>query len=125
MRILIPTIGSRGDVQPFIALAQGLIDAGHAATLASHPVMQTLVESHGVPFAPIGPNIDLTEEVAAVRRRSRNAAAGLVRAMRFRSTSWSSRKPISSRSAGRPTWWWCPLRARRARTKPSSLACPT
>jgi hypothetical protein len=24
MRIVIPTIGSRGDVQPFIALAQGL-----------------------------------------------------------------------------------------------------
>jgi sterol 3beta-glucosyltransferase len=46
MRIVIPTIGSRGDVQPFIALAQGLAHAGHVVTLASHPVMKMLVETH-------------------------------------------------------------------------------
>ena len=82
-KILIPTIGSRGDVQPFIALAQGLTAAGHIATLASHPVMRSLVESHGVMFAPIGPDIDLAREVAAVRHRSRNVIVGLVRGMRF------------------------------------------
>jgi UDP:flavonoid glycosyltransferase YjiC (YdhE family) len=83
MRIVLPTIGSRGDVQPFIALAQGLIRTGHSVRLASHPVMRGLVESHGVPFAPIGPDIDLGQEAAAIRRRSRNVAVGLVRAMRF------------------------------------------
>jgi UDP:flavonoid glycosyltransferase YjiC (YdhE family) len=31
MRVVIPTIGSRGDVQPFIALAQGLDRAGLAS----------------------------------------------------------------------------------------------
>jgi len=51
MRIVIPTIGSRGDVQPFIALAQGLERAGHTVTLMSHPVMRALVESHSVEFA--------------------------------------------------------------------------
>jgi sterol 3beta-glucosyltransferase len=59
MKILIPTIGSRGDVQPFIALAQGLNQAGHQTVLASHPVMRILVESHGVIFELIGPDIDL------------------------------------------------------------------
>jgi sterol 3beta-glucosyltransferase len=83
MIILIPTIGTRGDVQPFIALAQGLICAGHTVTLASHPVMKNLVESHGIAFAPIGPDIDLAEETAAIRQRSRNAVIGLVRGMRF------------------------------------------
>jgi sterol 3beta-glucosyltransferase len=83
MRIVIPTIGSRGDVQPFIALAQGLAHAGHTVTLASHPVMKTLVESHGVSFAPIGPDIDLVWEVAEIRTRSRSEMAGLVRGMRF------------------------------------------
>ncbi|MBN1536467.1 MAG: glycosyltransferase [Anaerolineales bacterium] len=39
MHILIPTIGSRGDVQPFIALAEGLNKAEHNVTLASHPVI--------------------------------------------------------------------------------------
>jgi UDP:flavonoid glycosyltransferase YjiC (YdhE family) len=71
MNILIPTIGSRGDVQPFIALAQGLKRSGHKVTLASHPVMQALVERYGVPFAPIGPDIDLTQEVAAIRQAAR------------------------------------------------------
>jgi sterol 3beta-glucosyltransferase len=83
VNIVIPTIGSRGDVQPFLALAQGLIRTGHTVTLASHPVMRTLVETHGVAFAPIGPDIDLGQEVAAIRRRSRTLVVGLVRAMRF------------------------------------------
>ncbi len=83
MNIVIPTIGTRGDVQPFIALAQGLVASGHTLTLASHPVMKNLVESHGVSFAPIGPDIDLGEEVAAIRQHSRNIAIGLMRGMRF------------------------------------------
>ncbi len=83
MKILIPTIGSRGDVQPFIALSQGLANAGHNVTLASHPRMKTLVESHGVRFAPIGPDIDLAGEVAAIRSRARNTAMGLIQGMRF------------------------------------------
>lgn len=83
MKIVIPTIGSRGYVQPFIALAQGLERAGHTVTLASHPVMRALVESHGVSFAPMGPDIDLAQEVAAIRHRARNAAIGLIKAMRF------------------------------------------
>jgi UDP:flavonoid glycosyltransferase YjiC (YdhE family) len=83
MRIAIPTIGSRGDVQPFIALAQGLAGAGHTVTLASHPPMKPLVQSHGVTFLPIGPDIDLARKFAAIRQSSRSAAAGLVRAMRF------------------------------------------
>lgn len=83
MKIVIPTIGSRGDVQPFIALAQGLLRAGHDASLASHPVMKRLVEAHGVRFAPIGPDINLAEEVAAIRHQARNAAIGLIQGMRF------------------------------------------
>lgn len=83
MRIAIPTIGSRGDIQPFIALAQGLMYAGHAVTLASHPVMKVLVQSHGVAFAPIGPDIDLARQVAAIRHHARNAIIGLIQGMRF------------------------------------------
>jgi sterol 3beta-glucosyltransferase len=45
--------------------------------------MKPLVQSHDVAFHPIGPNIDLAREFAAIRQSSRSAAAGLVRAMRF------------------------------------------
>ena len=47
MNVVIPTIGTRGDVQPYIALALGLVKAGHTATLATHPCMRGLVESFG------------------------------------------------------------------------------
>jgi UDP:flavonoid glycosyltransferase YjiC (YdhE family) len=83
MKIIIPTIGTRGDVQPFIALAQGLDRAGHTVTLVSHPVMRILVESHNVTFAPMGPDIDLGQEAAAIRARSPNVVMGLIRVMRF------------------------------------------
>ena len=83
MRILIPTIGSRGDVQPFIALAQGLARNGHEVTLATHPLMRTLVETHGVSFSPIGPDIDMAREMATIRHRTRNSASGLIQSMRF------------------------------------------
>lgn len=83
MRIAIPTIGTRGDVQPFIALAQSLVSTGHAVTLGSHPLMRELVETHGVVFAPMGPDIDLGREVAAIRHKARNPVSGLIQAMRF------------------------------------------
>lgn len=83
MNIMIPTIGTRGDVQPFIALAQGLAPAGHKVTILSHPVMRNLVESHGVTFAPLGPDVDMDEVSATIRQRSRNPWAGMVHAMRF------------------------------------------
>ncbi len=64
MRILIPTIGSRGDVQPYINLAQGLREAGHSVRLASNPTVGALVESHGVPFVPVGRPVDMGAEGA-------------------------------------------------------------
>jgi sterol 3beta-glucosyltransferase len=83
MKVILPSIGTRGDVEPMIALAQALSRAGHTARILSHPVMCKLVESYGVSFAPIGPDIDLDEVTAAIRQRSRNAWAGLMHAMRF------------------------------------------
>ena len=50
MRIAIITIGSRGDVQPYIALGQGLIKAGHTVRLATHQDFEAFVKSHGLEF---------------------------------------------------------------------------
>lgn len=83
MKIIIPTIGSRGDVQPYIALALGLQGAGHAVTLATHPAMCKLVDSYGVQFAPVGPDIDIGHETAIIRGRSPNWLTGFMRVMRF------------------------------------------
>jgi sterol 3beta-glucosyltransferase len=41
VKSIIATIGTRGDEQPYLALATGLQRAGHEGTLASHPVMRS------------------------------------------------------------------------------------
>jgi sterol 3beta-glucosyltransferase len=51
MRILLATVGSRGDVEPYVALARGL--AGHEVTVATHEPFRTFVEDHGAGFAPL------------------------------------------------------------------------
>ncbi|KAI8995413.1 hypothetical protein BD414DRAFT_435240 [Trametes punicea] len=48
------TIGSRGDVQPYIALAKGLIADGHRVRIATHGEFKEWVESHGIEFGYVG-----------------------------------------------------------------------
>jgi len=56
MRIAIITIGSRGDVQPFVALGQGLIKAGHTVRLVTHQDFEAFVKSYGLEFCLIRGN---------------------------------------------------------------------
>ena len=53
MKVLIMTLGTRGDVQPFIALARGLLAAGHEAVLAAPQRFAGFAAGHGVPFAGV------------------------------------------------------------------------
>jgi hypothetical protein len=46
--------GTRGDVQPFLALALGLQKDGHRVRLATHAIFKDYVESYGVQFFPMG-----------------------------------------------------------------------
>lgn len=83
MNIIIPTIGTRGDVQPYIALALELQKTGHSVILATHPCLGKLVRSYGVPFSAIGPDIDLDKETVKIRGKSSNWILGFLRTMRF------------------------------------------
>ena len=56
MQIAIIALGSRGDVQPYIALGRGLKKAGHAIRLIATQDFETLVKSHGLEFWPIRGN---------------------------------------------------------------------
>jgi sterol 3beta-glucosyltransferase len=53
LKITCLTIGSRGDVQPYIALCKGLIAEGHKPTIATHVEFKDWVESHGIIFKPV------------------------------------------------------------------------
>ena len=54
----IMAIGSRGDVQPYIALALGLMERGHGATVMAHENFKDFVGGYGVEFIPIRGNLE-------------------------------------------------------------------
>jgi sterol 3beta-glucosyltransferase len=53
LKITCLTIGSRGDVQPYVALCKGLLAEGHKPRIATHAEFQGWIESHGIEFAPV------------------------------------------------------------------------
>jgi sterol 3beta-glucosyltransferase len=57
MKIAITTLGTRGDLQPFIALALGLKDAGYDVVLISAKNEEEFVKSYGLKFFPL--NVDI------------------------------------------------------------------
>lgn len=54
LSIAILVAGTRGDVQPFIAIGQRLQRDGHRVRLATHAVFRNFVESNGLEFYPLG-----------------------------------------------------------------------
>ena len=53
MRVRIITIGSEGDVRPYVALGAGLCKAGHDVRVATHTGFEPLIREHGLDFAPV------------------------------------------------------------------------
>ena len=54
LNIVIQVVGSRGDVQPFIALGNELQKFGHRVRLATHAVFEQFVTDASLEFYPIG-----------------------------------------------------------------------
>ncbi len=57
MRIVLATSGSRGDVQPMIALSLGLINAGHDVRLVGPPEKKQWAEGLGCPYTGLGQDV--------------------------------------------------------------------
>ena len=57
MRVLLSTIGSRGDVQPLVALASQLRALRQEVRLCVPPDFRDWIESLGIPVTPIGPEV--------------------------------------------------------------------
>ncbi|EXK29115.1 hypothetical protein FOMG_14293 [Fusarium oxysporum f. sp. melonis 26406] len=54
LNIVIQVVGSRGDVQPFVALGTELKRHGHRVRLATHNTFESFVHDSGLEFYPIG-----------------------------------------------------------------------
>jgi rhamnosyltransferase subunit B len=64
VHVLMPTLGSSGDVNPFIALGLTLRARGHRATILTNPLFQPLIEAQGLGFLPVGRIEDIGSFIA-------------------------------------------------------------
>ena len=56
-RIVLTTFGSLGDLHPYLAIAIGLRQRGHSPIIATHGVYQSKVESEGIAFRAVAPDL--------------------------------------------------------------------
>lgn len=81
MRIVIQTLGSRGDVQPYVALGRALADRGHEVTVATASGFGGLVCGAGLRYHEIP--IDVRALIASPQTRAAmRSAKGFLAAMR-------------------------------------------
>ena len=59
VRVVLATVGSRGDVQPMLPLAQALVARGHIPLVAAPPNFESWVNSLGFEFAPLGADMQV------------------------------------------------------------------
>ncbi len=67
MLIAILALGSRGDVQPYIALAKALQQAGHKIRLLTHPNFKSLAQAHGLDYREMRGDIQAITESPEMR----------------------------------------------------------
>lgn len=80
MHVSIVTSGSRGDVQPYVALGRGLREAGHSVRVVTHEIFEPFVRHWDLDFALVRANPhDLMKEVIPAWRKAWKNPVGFVR----------------------------------------------
>ncbi|MDI7924420.1 glycosyltransferase [Ferirhizobium litorale] len=91
MRVAMHTFGTRGDVQPYVALAQELSRHGHSVQLAAPIQFESLVRERGICFSPLPGEIlallDTPEGKAAIAG-GHGFSAGLALLRHVRPLMW-------------------------------------
>jgi sterol 3beta-glucosyltransferase len=83
MKLVMITVGSRGEVEPCVTLGRALQAQGHEVIIATHPNYVDFVQSHGLTFALIDIDIDaFLSSDASPTRQSNNQLGMLVNAIR-------------------------------------------
>ncbi|NJC98925.1 MAG: glycosyltransferase family 1 protein [Anaerolineae bacterium] len=80
MRINLFAVGSRGDVQPAVALGIGLQKAGFDVQLSAFEEFRSLIEEHGLGFVPLGANVqELLNQYSGKKAFTGTALFGLLK----------------------------------------------
>ena len=84
-------IGSRGDVQPFVALSLGLLRKGNRVTLMAHENFRSFVQDHGIDFHPLaGSTEEILQSPEAVRHLQTGNTFRLLRSIHERGGKWQT-----------------------------------
>ncbi|MBL9169069.1 MAG: glycosyltransferase [Verrucomicrobiales bacterium] len=67
MRILLCSLGSHGDIHPYLALGRELVRRGHTVAFATSSFYQALVERQGIRFTSIRPEAPLDDPAIMAR----------------------------------------------------------
>jgi sterol 3beta-glucosyltransferase len=67
MKVTIFTLGSRGDVQPYVALAKGLTAKGHEAKIIADIGAESLVTAHGLAGCFLRPSLEELTDMSKFR----------------------------------------------------------
>jgi rhamnosyltransferase subunit B len=75
-KFLLTTLGSLGDLHPYIAVGLGLRQRGATVTIATSEVYRTKVEGEGLGFAPVRPDMSRVLEDPEIMRRAVDPLTG-------------------------------------------------
>lgn len=84
MKITIASIGSRGDVQPYIALGAGLQQLGHEIFLSAPAMFHDLIAAHGLRHLPVSVNPQRIIEHPSMQAASKSGNPFLLMRSMFR-----------------------------------------
>jgi sterol 3beta-glucosyltransferase len=73
MKIAITTVGTRGDLQPYIALGLGLKEAGHEVLIVSSKNEEAFVKNYGLDFFALNVDIQKLMEGDEIQEMSRGS----------------------------------------------------
>jgi sterol 3beta-glucosyltransferase len=87
VNVAILTLGTRGDVQPYVALGTGLKEAGHEVTLVTGKGFDGLVAGRGLHYVAL--DLDLLELVQSPEGKAAlRSARGALRLLRQLMPAW-------------------------------------
>ncbi|MEM1059293.1 MAG: glycosyltransferase [Verrucomicrobiota bacterium] len=86
MKVLILTLGSRGDVQPYVALGAALRDRGHAITVSTGAGFEDLINLYGLTAAPLSTNVRELMRDPAVQKAFRSLTGKFAAWRKYRNT---------------------------------------
>ncbi|MCG3121656.1 MAG: O-mycaminosyltylonolide 6-deoxyallosyltransferase [Phycisphaerales bacterium] len=78
MRVLMMTIGSGGDVHPFIGVGLRLAARGHEVRLATNPHFEARIKAAGLGFEPLGTEAEFMQVLTDPRLVRQNASPKLI-----------------------------------------------